>query len=88
VQAEVASSEFSEHPQRVAVHLEMQPTGKVARIRVESHDERLGWYSAGALTLPLHQLPLLEQAIAEMRAIPAEPEFATIIPFPGCDQAA
>jgi hypothetical protein len=37
------------------------------KLRVESFDDRLGWYSSGSLTLTLEQLPLLEQAIAEMR---------------------
>jgi len=68
--------------------MEVQPAGKVVKIRLESHDERLGWYSSGALSIPLHQLPLLEQAIVDMRAFPAEPEYATIIPFPGCENAA
>ena len=81
VQPELVAA-AAEHPQRVSVELEVHPGGKTARIRVESYDENLGWYSSGALALPLQQLPLLEQAINDMRSIPREPEYAAIIPFP------
>lgn len=71
-----------EAAQRVQVEMEIRATGKRVKIRVENHDEGLGWYTSGALTLPLHELPLLEQAIAEMRGCSTEVEFADIIPFP------
>lgn len=64
------------------MELQARPEGKEVRIRLESYDDGLGWYSSGCLTLPLHQLPLLEQAIADMRHEPIE-EVADIIPFPG-----
>lgn len=72
-----------ESSQRVQVELETRASGKRVKIRVENHDEGLGWYTSGALTLPLHELPLLEQAIADMRGVPAEVDLADIIPFPG-----
>lgn len=33
------------------------------KIVLERYDACLGWYPAGALTLPIHQLPLLQQAL-------------------------
>jgi hypothetical protein len=56
----------AEQSQRICV--EMQTHGNRVKIRVEHHEERLGWYTAGSLSLPIHQLPLLEQAVAEMRS--------------------
>ena len=76
------SQQTCESAQRIEVELRRSPEGKEVRIRLESYDDGLGWYSAGALTLPLHQLPLLEQAIADMRHEPLI-ETADIIPFPG-----
>ena len=72
--------------QRIQVELKPRPEGKEVRIRLESFDNGLGWYSSGSLTLPLHQLPLLEQAIAEMRNEPLV-ETAEIIPFPGLNDS-
>jgi len=69
--------------QRVQVQMERHPEGKRVKIRVESYDAGLGWYTAGALTVPLHQLPLLEQAVEDMRRVSPDDEFADIIPFPG-----
>jgi hypothetical protein len=67
-------------PQRVAVELEPSTCGKRIRIRLENYDANLGWYPSASVTLPLHQLPILEQAIAEMR----QQEWSCeIIPFPG-----
>jgi len=71
-----------EQSQRIQVERESDRTVK---IRVESHDPRLGWYTSASLSLPLHQMALLEQAIEEMRRgsdgnLPAE---GNIIPFPG-----
>jgi len=76
--------------QRIQVEIERvsadaQPCDKRVKIRMENYDEILGWYSSGSLTLALHQLPLLEQAISEMRAGTADdvPFADKIIPFPG-----
>jgi hypothetical protein len=72
-----------EHAQRVQVVLERSATGQRVKIVVENHDSGLGWYTSGSLTLPMHQLPLLEQAVEEMRRGPDEEEYGRIIPFPG-----
>lgn len=78
-----------QHGQRVNVEMECTPHGRRVKIRTENHDEGLGWYTSGSLTLPLHQLPLLEQAVAEMRRqAREEQEFAKIIPFPGLSSEA
>lgn len=78
-------SESSEQVQRIQVEMEPAPCGKIVRIRVEHFEERLGWYVSGSIRLPLHQLPLLEQAVEEMRngeaARTTSPE-DTIIPLP------
>ena len=72
-----------EHAQRVQVLLERTALGQRVKIDVESHDSVLGWYTSGALVLPLEQLPILEQAIEEMRRCPDREEYGKIIPFPG-----
>jgi hypothetical protein len=74
--------ESAEQSQRVRVEMESHPTGKHVKIRVENYEERLGWYTAGSLSLPLHQLPLLEQAVADMRSCEASEEENKIIPIP------
>ncbi len=78
-------SESSAQCQRVQAELETTRNGKRVRIRVENFDEKLGWYTSAALSLPLHQLPLLEQALVQMRAgaAAAESSSGQIIPFPG-----
>lgn len=76
------SQQTCDSAQRIHVELQARPEGKEVRIRLESFDNGLGWYSSGSLMLPLHQLPLLEQAIADMRNEPLV-ETAQIIPFPG-----
>ena len=78
-------SEPSAQCQRIQVTLETSENSKRMKISLESHDQSLGWYRAASLSIPLHQLPLLEQAINRMRTIePAEkPTGAKIIPFPG-----
>jgi hypothetical protein len=75
----------AEQVKRLRVEMEAQETGKQAKIRLESYDEHLGWYTAGSLSLPLHQLAMLEQAIADMRACESDRQFSgeKIIPFPG-----
>jgi len=67
------------------ISVDVQACDKCVKIRVENYDEILGWYPCGSLTLALHQLPLLEQAISEMRAGTADdvPFADKIIPFPG-----
>jgi hypothetical protein len=76
-----------EHAQRVQVSLERTSAGKRVKIEVESHDNGLGWYTSGTLALPLHELPLLEQALEAMRRGPADndEEYGKIIPFPAND---
>ena len=69
--------------QRVQVELEGYGQAKCVRIRVESHDDCLGWYTSASVSVPMGQLPLLEQALAGL----SRPRFcegsAKIIPFPG-----
>lgn len=57
------------------VETESHLSGKCVKVRVENYEDRLGCYTAGLLSLALHQLPLLEQAV--------EPLSEKIIPFPG-----
>ena len=72
--------------QRVQVTREMQGDDPVVRISVERFHRVLGWYTASALTLPVCQLPLLEQAIAELSSVERNNNEADsgrkIIPFP------
>ena len=78
-------AEFLNDLQRVSVAVEGQNPAKRLKISLENFDQGLGWYAAGSLSIPLHQLPLLEQAIDELRQgeeSSAAPS-GTIIPFPG-----
>jgi hypothetical protein len=80
-------SQATSHPQqvqRVQVSLEALLECKSLKISVENYDEGLGWYSAGSLTLPIHQLPLLEQALETLRGEATDPgrDGDKIIPFP------
>ena len=79
----LSQAKLGEPTSRVQVEMDCRACGKRVKIRVEQHDEGLGWYTSGSLTIPLQELPLLEQAIADMRNEPVETEFADIIPFPG-----
>ena len=79
----VEEAKLCESAQRIQVELERHVYGKRVKIRVENYDSGLGWYSSGSLTVPLHQLPLLEQAIDDMRSVDHSDEYADIIPFPG-----
>jgi hypothetical protein len=79
----VEEAKLCESAQRVQVELERHVYGKRVKIRMENYDPVLGWYSSGSVTVPLNQLPLLEQAIDEMRTVEREETFAEIIPFPG-----
>ena len=78
----VQSSNASSPIQRIQVLLEPRERAKIC---LESYDDNLGWYTAASLSIPLHQLPLLEQAIDRMRADNAQqpPHANKIIPFPG-----
>ncbi|HZO86406.1 MAG TPA: hypothetical protein VFC26_14400 [Verrucomicrobiae bacterium] len=76
------SSNASSPIQRIQVTLEPRDRAKIC---LESYDDNLGWYTAASLSIPLHQLPLLEQAIERMRVENPTPgqSAAKIIPFPG-----
>ena len=79
----LTQSKTVEQHQRIDVELDSHFTPKQVKIRMESFDPSLGWYTAGSLTLPVHQLPLLQQAIDQMRAMQSSEEENKIIPFPG-----
>ena len=68
--------------QRIQVIIE---PAERAKICLESYDDNLGWYTAASLSIPMHQLPLLEQAIERMRALNTPPQRSAgkVIPFPG-----
>jgi hypothetical protein len=73
-------------PQRVEAQIESDESGQRVRIRVENYDEGLGWYPAASILLPLNQLPVLEQAVEDMRRSChcfKESEASNIISFPG-----
>ena len=73
---------LEEQSQRIRV--ELARTEQLVKICVEHYDESLGWYNSASLSLPLHQLPLLQQAVEEMRASTCPPPAGTdkIVPFP------
>lgn len=75
--------ETKQQVQSQRIQVELDGTDSRVKIRLENHDESLGWYLSGSLTLALHQLPLLEQAIGEMRYVPDGSLEDKIIPFPG-----
>ena len=80
-------ADLQEQSQRFIFEMEPHGTTKRLKIRVENHDAGLGWYTAGSLSLPLHQLPLLEQAIEDMRRQElADDDSGKIIPFPALPQ--
>ena len=67
--------------QRIQVTVE---PARRAKICLESYDDNLGWYTAASLSIPLHQLPLLEQALERIRReTPPQSTSGKIIPFPG-----
>ncbi|HYG23631.1 MAG TPA: hypothetical protein VEH04_12680 [Verrucomicrobiae bacterium] len=76
-----------EQSQRIQV--EMGAAGTV-KVRVESFDPKLGWYTSASICLPLHQVALLEQALADMRdhGSPIDQADDNILPFPGERKAA
>jgi hypothetical protein len=76
----VQSSNSPSPIQRIQVFLE--PSER-AKISLESYDDNLGWYTAASVSIPLHQLPLLQQAIERMQVSPQqEQRTGNIIPFP------
>lgn len=81
----VEEAKLCECAQRIQVAMEGHSQGKRVKIRVENYDQGLGWYTSGSLTVPLNQLPLLEQAVLQMRTTEREDreEYGQIIPFPG-----
>ena len=79
----VEEAKLCDSAQREQVELERHVHGKRVKIRVENYDSGLGWYTSSSLAVPLHQLPLLEQAIDDMRTVSREDDYAEIIPFPG-----
>lgn len=71
--------------QRFQAELDTRLPEKRVNIRVENYDESRGWYTSSSLTFPLHQLPLMEQALVELRRqeFCDESSSCRIIPFPG-----
>ena len=71
--------------QRIRVETEPDQADKRVKIRLENYDEFLGWYTCGSLSLGLHQLPLLEQAVEAMRSYADCQEISgeKVIPFHG-----
>jgi hypothetical protein len=83
-------SEARAQSQRIQVEIkpvlaEGQAFDKRVKLRVENYDECLGWYPSGSITLALHQLPLLEPAIGEVRSCNVADESVAdkTIPVPG-----
>ena len=70
--------------QRVHVDVETSREANRVKICLESHDEGLGWYTAASLSIPLAQVPLLQQALEHSFSEPAAGEATpdNIIPFP------
>ena len=81
----LTQSRPAEQSQRIDVELDRSGVQEQVKIRIESFDENLGWYTAGSIRLPLHQLPLLEQAIEQMRRREFEEDEGKVLPFPGVE---
>ncbi len=79
----LTQSRTVEQNQRIDVELDSDRSQKQVKIRIESFAASLGWYTAGSLTLALHQLPLLQQAIEEMQKGESSAGEDKIIAFPG-----
>ena len=71
--------------ERVQVELEREFPEARVRLAVERYDEARGWCLVNSISLPLNQLPLLEQALEDLRRGSRKKEAADrkIIPFPG-----
>lgn len=70
--------------QRLHITLEGDSSAQRVNLKVESYADGIGWYAAGSISFPIHQLPLLEQAIADIsRQSDSASGPAEIIPFPG-----
>jgi len=81
-----ATIEVPAQSERVQVELEFNGAERRVKIRTERHDRHLGWYTSASLSLPLRELPLLEQAIRRMHGSDAAGEnqpIGEIIAFPG-----
>ena len=74
--------------QRVQLETESGRSDGRVKIRVESFDEALGWYTSGCINLDLDQLALVEQAIQTMRSSAHREETFedNIIAFPGMSE--
>jgi hypothetical protein len=57
--------------ERIQVTIDTTDASRRIKICLESHEPCLGWYRAASLSIPLHQLPLLEQALESMRTLDA-----------------
>lgn len=82
----LAQSQQFQEIQRIQVEVEGPATSQRLKIAVENFDAGLGWYSAGSLSIPIHQLPLLEQQLEAIRQEPAARAVDSdhnVIPFPG-----
>jgi hypothetical protein len=80
---DVVSSEPSAHGYpRVQIETEPFRPGEV-KIGVEQFDERLGWYTAASLRVPLAQVPALQEALASLlnQVRQSEVEEGKIIPL-------
>ena len=64
-------SKSSQQPVEIVQRIQvgLQGHGPAARLKIclQNHHESLGWYTAGCLSIPLHQVPLLEQALDRVR---------------------
>lgn len=76
-----------EQNQRIQVEMD---GARGVKVRVESYDPALGWYTSASIALPLHQVALLEQALSDMRGAlrAAQDPAENIIAFPGRTLAA
>jgi hypothetical protein len=81
----VEPSNALKQAERIEAHIEALPSGRSLKIRLLGYDENLGWYTVGALSLPVHQLPLLQQALAGVRQadLTSASPGSNVIPFPG-----
>lgn len=69
--------------ERIQAELEQHPTGPQVRISAESYDETRGWCAIAQVCFPLSQLPILEQALEQMKRGRQDCPPGKIIPFPG-----
>lgn len=81
----VAENRVINHSERVSAEVVDTNEARKIKLRVETYNDGLGWYSSGSLMLGIEQLPLLEQAISQMRQMERarENHSCVILPFPG-----